>query len=211
MTMHDAAPGTDSEGGDGEDLARLLSCLDPDPARACEKYEQLRLRLSKFFECNHCMGPEALADKVLDRIAVRTRTETIRNVSSYSRRVARFVCMEQMKRRPVMYIEDTASGGDALPDGHDPPAEIIDMLYQERRLECLRRCMARLSPDGRRLLLLYYSAEDRMKIPFRKNLATDFGMSVTTLRVRMTRFRAKLERCVINCLETHGNGPIRIR
>src|SRR5690242_7602920 len=52
-----------------EDLDRLLMRFDPDPVHAWECYDKLRKRLVIFFEHNHCLEAEELAEEVLDRVA----------------------------------------------------------------------------------------------------------------------------------------------
>jgi DNA-directed RNA polymerase specialized sigma24 family protein len=201
--MRDDASGGSNPGRNPNDLARLLSRLDPDTTRAWERYADIRLRLTKFFEWNHCLAPEDLADEVLDRVAAKPDSEKIRKVEKYSCGVARFVCQEDQRRKQhVIYSEDLLGGEDGLPDAHDQPEEIVERLDEERRLACLRKCLAALTPGDRELAIRYYSAEEQKQMILRRELARKAGLTLGALRVRMTRLRARLEPCVKGCLES---------
>jgi DNA-directed RNA polymerase specialized sigma24 family protein len=209
--MHDATSDGSDQGRNPEDLTRLLLRLDPDAGRAWEKYEGIRRRLAKFFEWNQCAGPEDLADEVLDRVAAKSDSVDIREVDKYSFGVARFVCLEAHKKmRRETHSEDLPGGENALPDAHDQPAEIVDKLYQESRLLCLRRCLARLMPGDRELVIQYYSAEEEKQKTFRRELAEKAGLRLGTLRVRTNRLREQLEECVKSCLESRRQQLISV-
>jgi DNA-directed RNA polymerase specialized sigma24 family protein len=190
------------------DLTRLLLRLDPDDMRAWEKYEDIRRRLTKYFEWNQCIGPEDLADEVLDRVAAKSNGEEIREVDKYSFGVARFVCLEAHKKmQRETHSEDLPGGENALPDPHDQSGEMEGRLYQERRLACLRQCLAGLMPGDRDLIIQYYSAEVEKQKTFRRRLAEKAGLQMGTLRVRTNRLREQLERCVKRCLEARLRKP----
>jgi len=117
--------------------------------------------------------------------------------------VARLVCLEahkKMRREP--YSEDLPGGEGTLPDAHDQSAEIVERLYQERRLACLRQCLARLTPAHRELVIQYYSAEAEKRITLRRELAERIGLKMGALRVRTNRLREQLEQQVKRCLES---------
>src|SRR5215813_5974815 len=50
---------------------QLLGHLDPDREQAGEKYEQIRRKLTKFFQWRGCAVPEEFADRTIDRAARR--------------------------------------------------------------------------------------------------------------------------------------------
>jgi hypothetical protein len=105
--MRDAASGGRSQSRNPEQLSRLLLRLDPDVAHAWERYADIRNRLAKFFEWNHCLRSEDLADEVLDRVAAKPDSEEIREVEKYSLGVARFVCLEAHKGSGVRFTAKT--------------------------------------------------------------------------------------------------------
>jgi len=209
--MHDATSGGSGQGRDPEDMRKLLLRLDPDLVRAWEKYWDIWRRLAKYFEWNHCMAPEDLADEVLDRVAAKPDSEEIREVDKYLFGVASFVCLEAHKKmHRETHVEDLPGGENALPDSHDRSAESVDKLYQEKRLDCLMQCLAKLMPGDRELVIQYYSAEEEKQKTFRRKLAEKTGLTLDALRVRTSRLRAHLEPCVKRCLESRrGSGRFR--
>ena len=70
----------------------------------------------------------------------------------------------------------------------------------ERRVDCLRRCLGRLSPANRDLILNYYHGDKGEKIKTRKSLTEVFGVSASTLRMRALRLREGLQLCSEDCL-----------
>ena len=201
--MRYAASGRRNQSRNPEQLSRLLLRLDPDVTRAWERYADIRRRLVKFFEWNHCVRSEDLADEVLDRVAAKPDGEEIREVEEYSLGVARFVSMEEHKRdRREIYSEDLPGGEKALRDAHDQSEEILDRLDQARRLACLKQCLANLTPGNWNLVIQYYSTEEEKQKTTRLKLAADAGLTLGALRVRMNRLRAQLEPCVGNCLQS---------
>jgi RNA polymerase sigma factor (sigma-70 family) len=209
--MPDATASVSNQGRSPEDLKRLLLRLDSDVTRAWDKYEDIRRRLTKYFEWNQCTGPEDLADEVLDRVAAKSDNQEIREVDTYSFGVARFICLEAHKKMHRETHSDALSGGEnALPDAHDQSAKIVDRLYQERRLACLRQCLAKLTPADRELVIQYYSAEEEKQVTFRRKLADRVGLKMGTLRVRTNRLREQLEQLVMRCLKSRRQRSISV-
>lgn len=177
----------------------LLARLDPDADSAAEKYEDLRLRLVKYFVWS-CGCPESraddLADTTLDRVASKLEQGTaVENVRAYSLTTARFIWLEHGRE----VRED--GWGDELPD---VPAETPEVEEPDERYACLKSCMddAIRSPSDRKLILDYYDAEEGEKNKdHRKNLARLLGIEVGALKVRACRLRKGLENCVRACLE----------
>src|SRR5262249_1512637 len=98
----------------------------------------------------------------------------------------------------------------------DLPPEIsralspLDLMEQEEerqqyewRLACLEKCLQELSPEDRKLITTYYQGEGRAKIEMRRELAAQFAISVSALRIRACRLRSKLEERVNHCLRTN--------
>ena len=80
-------------------FAALLSSLDPDEARAAEKYERLRQKLIIFFSSRRGPEPEESADDTLDRVSRRIdEGEPVRDVSHFAYGVARLVLSESLRR-----------------------------------------------------------------------------------------------------------------
>lgn len=182
----------------------LLARLDPAPDGAAEKYEDLRLRLIKYFVWS-CGCPESraddLADRTLDRVAQKLEHETaVQNVRAYSLATARFIWLEHGRE----VRED--GWGNELPD---IPAEATPADEPDERYACLDECLneAMRNPSDRELVLDYYDAEAGEKDKdHRKNLARRLGIEVGALKVRACRLRKILEKCVRDCLDKKVRG-----
>jgi DNA-directed RNA polymerase specialized sigma24 family protein len=177
----------------------LLARLDADPGVAAEQYELLRLKLTKCVVWKGCPETDAemLADTTLDRVAVKIEGgEVIENLNAYACQVLRFVWLEYSRKR----IEDPA--GDDLPEvAVEPDTTFLD--EPDVRLNCLRRCMNEVVPesDDRTLIVGYYDADTGKKNKDqRKDLAAKLGLTMNTLKVKACRLRARLEKCINECV-----------
>ena len=74
------------------------------------------------------------------------------------------------------------------------------------RSECFGSCLSKLPSDARALVVEYYRNEKSAKIESRKKLAESLGIAHGTLRLRVYRLRAQLERCVEHCLKKSAAG-----
>lgn len=183
----------------GEAFEALLASLDADRERAARRYEAIRARLLKFFECRGCPSPEDLADDTFNRVArrlVEGRRIWAAEPASYFYGVARNVLREYW---------GAPERGIAALDGLPPPAHpYIDPLKQreaegeqgeaERRLDRLAACLAELPAESRELILDYYRGERRERIRNRKAMAERLGIPPNALRIRVHRIRERLER-----------------
>jgi len=179
-----------------EDFDRLLSWLDSDPELAGLIYEKIRRRLITILASRHCSIPEELADETIDRVARRIediRENYVGEKALYFLGVMNNVHHEYLKLppppRPPMVDED-------------------EVASKEATHLCLDRCLDKLAPHARGLIERYYSANKRAKIDLRRRLATEFGISLNTLRLRALRIREKLQTCIEKCLQpTRGSSP----
>ena len=176
----------------------LLARLDADESTAAEKYEELRLKLVKFFVWRGCSEANAdeLADEALDRVAAKLgQGVEIQSLNAYACEVARFVWLEFSRKRR----EDAA--GDDLPEIAVAP-ETSD--EPDLRLACLKSCLAEIaaSDADRALIIGYYDADAGEKNKNqRKNLAEKLGLTMNTLKVKACRLRVRLEKCINKCVE----------
>jgi uncharacterized membrane protein len=69
----------------------------------------------------------------------------------------------------------------------------------------LQNCLQKLNSEQREFILNYYQGEKSEKINNRKKLVEDSGKGVTNLRVQAHRIRAKLQKCVTECVERKNN------
>ena len=182
----------------------LLARLDPAADRAAEKYEDLRLRVVKYFVWS-CGCPESraddLADATLDRVASKLEQDTVvDNVRAYSLAAARFIWLEHGRE-----VREDSRGDDL----RDVPAETPVDDDPDERYKCLAACMdgAIRNPSDRELILAYYDAEAGEKNKdHRKALARRLGTEVGALKVRACRLRKILEKCIRECMGKKARG-----
>jgi DNA-directed RNA polymerase specialized sigma24 family protein len=171
-----------------QEFDRLLGWLDPDPQRAGLAYEKIRWRLIAILASRGCAGPEELADETLDRVARRVvdiQDSYVGDKAIYFLGVMNNVHHEYLKR-PVM---------------PRPPELNDDVEAKEKTHFCLEKCLDSLAPNSRRMIERYYAEDKQAKIDLRKRIAAEFGISISTLRLRALRIRAKLQACIESCLQ----------
>jgi DNA-directed RNA polymerase specialized sigma24 family protein len=170
-----------------EDFDRLLIWLDPDPECAGMMYEKIRWRLTAILTSRGCRVAEELADDTIDRVARRVvdiQQTYVGEKAIYFLGVMNNVHHEYLKR-PIM----------------PGPLEVDDDgEARERTHVCLDQCLDNLTPHSRRLIEQYYTENKRAKIDLRKRIAEEFGISLSTLRLRALRIREKLQVCIEHCL-----------
>jgi DNA-directed RNA polymerase specialized sigma24 family protein len=179
-----------------EAFDQMLAWLDSDRERAGQKYEEIRCGLIKIFVCQGCSDPEGLADETIDRVIHKVpeiAPNYAGNPALYFSGVARYILLEYKNRIAQLRL---------LPAS--PPKQIVEDEDIEREYECLDRCIERLTPANRELILEYYREEKRAMIENRKRLAERMGVTLNALRVRADRVRNSLEKCVANCLKQKG-------
>lgn len=173
------------------DFDSLLNWLDPNREKAGEKYEMIRGGLIDIFHYRGCTGPEELADITINRVAKKVheiRSDYTGNPARYFYGVAKKVYLEYLKQRqPLELMALTAARAD-------------DVEYQ---YACLDKCMEKLTPDNRDMILQYYSEKKQAKIDSRKALRDSLHLKASALRVRIHRIRENLEKCVCQCVETY--------
>ena len=81
------------------------------------------------------------------------------------------------------------------------------LVRQERRLDCLDRCVETLLPEQQSLIVDYYRDERRAKIDGRRALAQRLGITMNALSVRACRIRDTLEACVQDCCREEAGTP----
>lgn len=175
-----------------EAFDRLLASLGGDRESAGEHYLETRGKLVRFFEWRGCPFPEDHADETINRVARKLfEGEEILNPDGYCFGVARMLVLEINKER--VRQETALKELPVLTVASDQSDE------SEPRIDRLRRCLLKLSPEDRELILQYYHGEKSVKIDCRKKLAERLGVPVNTLRTRVLRIRENLRRCFENC------------
>jgi DNA-directed RNA polymerase specialized sigma24 family protein len=178
---------------------RLLAWLDDGTASHGERYLEMRRRLVSYFDRRNRPAADELADETLNRVARALEHGgeiAVRPPARYCYIVARFVLFEDVRRERhhVGLDESTMNSGRAvLADLNE------DYLLRERRLDCLDRCLDRLKPEQRTLIVEYYRDAGRQKIDRRRALADRLGISMNALAIRTSRIRDTLLACMVGC------------
>jgi DNA-directed RNA polymerase specialized sigma24 family protein len=181
-----------------EAFAKFLACLDPDPARAGEKYEALREALVKFLDWRGASFPEELVDETFNRVTRKLEEgETIRDAPTYCHGVARLVFLQSLEQPGNKRVELEELSMIAIPE-----PDVTDV-----RRESLNHCLRQLSAENRELIIEYYRKEGRLKIDHRVAMAERLGIPLNALRSRVQRIRDKLERCIMRRLKDHNLRP----
>jgi DNA-directed RNA polymerase specialized sigma24 family protein len=173
-----------------EAFAKFLTCLDSDPARAGEKYEELRDALVKFLARRGSHFPEELVDETFNRVARRLEEgETIRDITAYCQGVARLVFLQSLEHPDNKRVE---------------LGELKAIVLQETdasdsQWECFNHCLRQLTAKNRELIIEYYQDEGREKIDHRASMAERLRIQPNALRSRARRIRLKLEQCIRQC------------
>lgn len=166
----------------------LLAWLDPDREASAQKYEIIRTRLIKIFACRGCGEAEDLADETINRVTSKLpeiQATFTGEPARYFYGVANKIHLEYSRRKPV-----------------SPPFEPkTECAESELEYECLDRCVGKLTPENRELVLSYYQEEKHAKIEHRKDLASSLGIALNALRIRAHRIRASLQQCVKECVQ----------
>lgn len=199
------------------DFAGLLKALAPPhaPAHEAERvFQNLRLRLIRFFESQACPLAEDCADETIQRVAHKFGAGLKIEAEDpyiYFRGVARFVLQEQW-RRQTRWTPLEEVPPPALPTFDPVAATLLAASRQEReqQLRCLEQCLAAQPAEARELFLAYHQggrAEVGGNIDHRAALAAQLGIDITALRNRVTRLRRKLEECVRHCAAIRNARP----
>lgn len=179
-------------------FTRLLRWLDDGSDSHGERYLEMRSRLVAYFDRRSRPAPDLLADETFDRIA-RTLEASgrieVTPPARYCYVVARFVLLEDIRaaRRSVPFDETRVAARHRLTfdDGEGGDAQ--------RSLDCLGRCLDRLKPQDRELIVEYYRDARRERINRRRALARRLGITMNALGIRAWRLRTSLETCVCGC------------
>jgi RNA polymerase sigma factor (sigma-70 family) len=138
-----------------------------------------------------------LTDEVFDRVGKKVREVRPTYVGDprlYFRAVARNLIKENFKKTKTHLSFDEVDL--SLQQMTETEEDIVGME------ECLQSCLRELRADKLELILGYYAKQKRANIDHRNELARRLEISVETLRVRVFRIRASLERCIERCLQS---------
>jgi DNA-directed RNA polymerase specialized sigma24 family protein len=179
-----------------EEFERFLLWLDKDRDKAGQKYEEIRLSLTKIFYSRGCYNAQELASETLDRVV----TACQKIIDSYEGKpeifchaVAKNVFLEYTRSPKFVPLESDFFSMKVMNDNEQETAEI--------RYKCLQKCLNELSPYQRELILKYHLdfSQVREKKENKRELEKIFHISYESLRVRAYRIRKTLLDCIKKC------------
>lgn len=171
-----------------EKFANFLQWLSPDADSAGQEYERLRFRLCTFFSQRQCSFADELADETINRVILKVSEEEIENKIAYCYGVARNVYRESLRQeRTHLDVDDVNLAA--------PEPEPASFSF-----ECLDKCLDKLSPDSRGLLLDYFSEAKLAKIELHRRISTGLKLTQTALRMKVMRAKQRLKICVQECM-----------
>jgi len=199
--MNPASPLNKKPGLTHEAFDRLLFLLDPDRERAGEKYEWLRLKLTRFFNSRACRAAEDRADEVFDRLARKiAEGEEIYNLPGYCLGIARLVWLEGLRNPETRQAP--------FEDLLVIPLPAKDDVERKLRLDCFNWCLREFPEADAALLVEYYSSEHSSRSDARREIAGRLRVPLNALRIRVHRIRAKFSECFDRCL---AHGPKKLK
>ena len=190
----------------GAAFERLLGLLDADRERAGEKYELARRKLMAFFEARGSESPADHADETINRAARKVAEgEQVEDINRYFYGVARLLLLELARAREKGPLPLDSVAPPGAPPASEREERERERAERERRFECFEGCLGKLPPESRSFIVSYYKEEKGEKIRWRRRQAGDLGVSLNALRLRASRIRSALERCMSEC--TGGGAP----
>src|SRR6185369_17570102 len=172
-----------------EEFEKLLAWLNSDRDEAGGIFNDINDRLIRLFASRGCVDAEALADEVVNRVAVRidkvkqSYDDPIRCFIGFVDHVHREYKREEFKLQSLT----------------EPQRRPSEELEKEDR--CLEECLERLAKPQRRLFENYFQGEKRARINRRKQLAIEFVLTQNALRIRAFHLRKELHECITLCLQ----------
>lgn len=177
-----------------ENLNRLLGWLDPNPDAAGREYVRIKTDLTRKFTSQSCKCPDTLADITIDRVAGKLTEEMVENWVGekvrYFYRVAYYVMLESKAPK----IEEVELPPDIVLNFDQVDEDL------ESYLDCLDKCLEKLSTLKQELITKYYQGTKAVKKKNRQKLARKLNLELPALRVKALRIRKELKSCIESCL-----------
>lgn len=183
-------------------IESLLDRLDPNPALARKKYEEIRKRLIRIIEHQPRPGGSAedIADEAIDRVASRIEAGgEIEDIAAYLTVVARHLITELFRQPALDQLDDRQAGALVSPESDPNEKEIERTCYEE--------CLAKLRAKDRKLLKDFYAHTERGKHnkAHKESVARKYGKSLDSLRVTVSRLQSGLRACKRECMVREKN------
>lgn len=178
-----------------QSFEKLLAAFDSDREEAGEIYENVRMKLLRYFERYGVSDTDRYVDITLDRVMRRLdEGEVVANIMAFIYAVASYVRMEAWNEQKQLRDAEVEIKKDF------DQRQQEDVVAESPRQLCLDRCLNDLPVETRILIIDYYSAERSAKIKLRRQMAESMGIEMNALRIRAHRIRLGLETCVQKCV-----------
>ncbi|HEV7396094.1 MAG TPA: hypothetical protein VGN86_06255 [Pyrinomonadaceae bacterium] len=178
-----------------EEFEKLLAWL----ASAGRDYQTMHYRLTRIFIAGGCCDAEALADEVMNRVAVRIDKvvqtfpgDPARCLQGFAENVAREHKKFLKKQIDIERVEQSIQ-----PD--EPEQEKNERQKRDLEDASLAKCMEELSAGDRNLFERYFQKETKAKVARRK-LAAELEITANALRIKAHRLRRRLRQRLDGCL-----------
>lgn len=175
----------------GRFFAALLKFLCPDdPDEANRRYLRLHQKLAGYFRLKGMYDPVNDADDALDRAGEKiAKGQEIPDIDRFCMGIARNIVHERMrykKREESAFLK-------FLDDSQDNSTEaLVDKITN-----LMKPCFERLPQDDQNVLTSYCKVPPGIdRAEHRRRLAESLKLSISALRIRVTRLRRGLANCV---------------
>src|SRR5215203_2762950 len=167
----------------------LLTFLCPeDPDEAIRLYLRLHKKLTGYFQLRGTSDPSHDADDTLDRAGKKILEGVpIPDIDRFCLGIARNVFLERVRNKKkeesafVQFFEHSQN----------------DKTLLDRITNLMKPCFEKLPPDDRDLLNSYCKVPPELsRAEHRLRIAESLNSTIAALRIRVTRLRTKLEKCV---------------
>jgi RNA polymerase sigma factor (sigma-70 family) len=177
---------------EGMDL--LLARLNTNREVAGINYQELRGKLTIFFEGRRCSNAEELTDETLTRVACKLASgEPIIDLNRYALGVARYILKETQRRPESLVVQF-----DELPPEYDlqlalkAASAAREAEERQWKEEIMRRCLQEMPQHDRELLIEYYQRGETSRTEDRRKIAERLGMTPNALYLHIHRLRGRL-------------------
>jgi DNA-directed RNA polymerase specialized sigma24 family protein len=182
----------------------FLLWLDQGVDSGGEKYLEMHRRLVAYFDRKNCLSADELADETLARVAQKLHDKgEISDLSPahYCYVTAKFVFLEHVRhaKHGQASLQQFSFSGQPGSSPVLAPGSATAHDEKEQMLDCVDRCLKKLSGADSELILEYYQGERQEKIERRRQLGLRLGLSANALSIRACRIRIRVEACVRDC------------
>lgn len=175
-----------------KEFEKFLHWLHTDREAAGQKYELIRFSLIRIFYARGCYdAAEELADECINRVIKKIDkiAETFEGEPArYCHGVAKNLFLEYLRKPKTVELPP------------DIMAQIeVDMTENEADIQNLHKCLKKLKPEQRKLIVKYYKDEKGDNIKRRKEIEQELNITNETLRIRIHRIKKILLECIQAC------------